>query len=58
MGIKNIHITLIAVSVLLSVVFGFWCMNNAFQILGYVSLVAGAALAFYGVNFIKKARTL
>ncbi len=58
MGIKNIHIILISASVLVSVVFGIWSLNNHYQILGYISLVSAVGLIVYGINFLKKVKTL
>ena len=58
MGIKNIHITLISVSVLLGFGFGFWALKNSYAGLGYISLIAAVALIVYGINFIKKSGSL
>ncbi len=58
MGIKNIHIALISASIILSVLFGLWSLTHAYQVLGCVSLLAGVALVFYGINFIKKVRAI
>jgi hypothetical protein len=58
MGIKNIHITLISASSMLSLIFGVWALNHDFQILGYLSLIISVGLVVYGVQFIKKAKAL
>ncbi len=58
MGIKNIHIALISASIILGVAFGLWSLQNAYPLLGYASLAAAVALVFYGINFLKKAKTL
>ena len=58
MGIKNIHIVLIAAAFLLSLVFGLWALNHDYQGLGYCSLVAAAGLVIYGIQFIKKLKAL
>ena len=58
MGIKNIHIALISCSVIIALVFGFWALNHNYQILGCVSLVVAIGLSAYGVNFLKKAKSL
>jgi len=58
MGIKNIHIILITASVLVCLFFGFWSFNNAHSQWGIVSFVVAAALTVYGINFIKKSKTL
>ena len=58
MGIKNIHIVLISCSVLVAGVFGGWSLNNDYQIGGYVSFTVAAALVIYGINFLKKVKTL
>lgn len=58
MGIKNIHIILIAASVLVCLFFGFWSVNNAHVGWGATAFAVAAALTVYGINFIKKAKTL
>lgn len=58
MGIKNIHLMLIFLSLLLCTVFGLWGINHNFQILGYVSFAVACGLAAYGINFLKKAKNL
>ena len=58
MGIKNIHIVLIAASVLLCLVFGLWSVNNAHAPWGIAAFVTAFGLGVYGVGFIKKAKTL
>ena len=58
MGIKSIHIALIAASVFICLVFGLWSAQNAHGIWGILSLAAAVALAVYGVGFVKKAKTL
>ena len=58
MGIKNIHIILITASVLVCLFFGFWSVNNAHVWWGVTAFVVAAALTVYGINFIKKAKTL
>jgi hypothetical protein len=58
MGIKNIHILLVAISFLLAVFFGIWALNNHAQAWGAGSFAAAAGLLIYGINFIKKARSL
>lgn len=56
MGIKNIHLFLITVAIVLSVVFGLWALNHDFQWLGYGSLASAIGLFFYGLGFIKKVK--
>ena len=58
MGIKNIHIVLIAASVFICLVFALWSINNAHTLWGVVSLALAVGLVVYGVGFIKKAKTL
>ncbi|GEM_PF-1602808 len=58
MGIKNIHIILIAASVLVCLFFGFWSVHHAHSRWAIASFVVAAGLAVYGINFIKKSKTL
>ena len=58
MGIKNIHIVLIAASVFICLVFGLWSAQNAHGPWGMASLALAAGLVVYGVGFVKKAKTL
>lgn len=58
MGIKNIHIILITASVLVCLFFGLWSVNNAHVWWGVTAFAVAAALTVYGINFIKKAKTL
>jgi hypothetical protein len=58
MGIKNIHIILIAASVLLSLVFGFWAVTHDYNTLGYISFALAIGLIVYGIQFLKKAKVL
>ncbi len=58
MGIKNIHILLIAASVLVCLFFGLWSVHHAHGRWGMASFAVAAALTVYGINFIKKAKTL
>jgi len=58
MGIKNIHIILITASVLVCLFFGLWSVNNGHVGWGMTAFVVGAGLTVYGINFIKKTKTL
>jgi len=65
MSIKAIHIVLISCAILLSIGFGAWSMSfarsageNSYQIAGFTSFAAGLGLIFYGIHFIKKAKSL
>ena len=58
MGIKNIHIVLIAASIFICLIFGIWSVNNAHGLWGMVSFAAAIGLTVYGVGFVKKAKTL
>ena len=58
MGIKNIHIVLIAASVFICLVFALWSVNNARTLWGVMSLALAAGLVVYAMDFIKKAKTL
>jgi len=58
MGIKNIHVLLIVISILLSVVFGFWLLDHAYTIGGYISFIVAIALVIYLIQFVKKMKVL
>ncbi|MDE2009718.1 MAG: hypothetical protein KGJ09_06525 [Candidatus Omnitrophica bacterium] len=58
MGIKNIHVLLIVISILLSVGFGFWAVFHNYAVWGYLSFIIAAVLIVYCVQFIKKMKTL
>ena len=58
MGIKYIHVTLIVVSIILSLFFGFWALNHDYAVWGYISFATAAGLVFYCVKFIKKMKAL
>ena len=58
MGIKYIHVTLIVVSILLSLGFGFWTLNHDYTAWGYVSFVTAVGLIVYCVQFVKKMKVL
>jgi hypothetical protein len=54
MGIKYIHVTLIVISILLCLGFGFWGLAHDYALWGYGSFAAAVALTFYCLQFIKK----
>ncbi len=58
MGIKNIHLVLIIVSILFSFGFGWWNMNHDYALWGYLSVIVGAGLLVYCTQFIKKMKVL
>ncbi len=58
MGIKYIHVTLIAVSILLCLGFGFWNLNHDSALWGYCSFTVAIALLIYCIQFIKKMKAL
>jgi hypothetical protein len=65
MSIKAIHIVLIVLAVMLSIGFGLWSMmfakdtgDNSYKLAGFASFAIGLGLIFYGIHFIKRARTL
>lgn len=58
MGIKNIHIALIVVSLAITFIFGIWGLKNDYQLLGCISMVVAIGLIFYGVDFLKKVKSL
>lgn len=59
MDIKYIHVTLIIVSILLSLGFGFWALPHAdYWVWGYCSFAIAVGLIFYCVQFIKKMKVL
>jgi hypothetical protein len=57
MSLKAFHILFIIASILLSIGFGVWCLQNSssgvYLIMAVVSLLAGAGLVIYGVWFFK-----
>jgi hypothetical protein len=58
MGVKNIHVVLIVVSIILSLSFGFWTLNHEYTAWGYCSFTITLGLIVYCAQFIKKMRTL
>jgi len=61
MSLKAFHIFFIAVSVLLLLGFGVWCLRmfsiggeHGIIILGTISFLSAAALVVYGMRFLKK----
>ncbi|MDE2028005.1 MAG: hypothetical protein KGK03_07020 [Candidatus Omnitrophica bacterium] len=58
MGVKNIHVVLIIVSIILSLGFGFWTLGHNYILWGYASFVLAAALTLYCVKFVKKMKAL
>ena len=58
MGIKNIHIVLIGASICMALLLGFWCLNNDYQMISGISLFLAVGLMVYGINFLKKMKTL
>ena len=58
MGIKYIHVVLIAVSILLSLGFGAWALYHSYAACGYLSFLIAVALLIYCVKFIKKMKEL
>jgi hypothetical protein len=65
MSIKAIHIILISCAILLSLGFGLWSMayaksagDSSYKLVGFASFVIGIGLIFYGIHFIKKAKSL
>jgi hypothetical protein len=58
MGIKNIHLLLIVVSIILSLGFGFWTLSHHYTAWGYFSFILALLLIIYCVQFIKKMKAL
>jgi hypothetical protein len=58
MGIKYIHVTLIVVSILLALGFGFWALNHEFMAWGYGSFAMAVGLIVYCLKFIRKMKAL
>ena len=58
MGIKNIHVVLIAVSVLLGVFFALWSLNNGHKLWSVCAIASVIALGLYGFTFLKKYKSL
>ena len=61
MGLRSFHIFFIVMSTVMSAGLGLWCFlseagraTSGSTTLGVVCLVAGVALAIYGVRFVKK----
>jgi hypothetical protein len=57
-GIKNVHIALISCSTLAASLFGLWCLNNHYTMIGMVSFGAAVGLVVYGISFLKKVSKL
>lgn len=63
MSLKVFHICFIVISVLLTGGFGVWALMvnglpGAFRIMGGVSLLGAIILVFYGIRFLKKAKSI
>ncbi len=58
MGIKNIHLLLIVISIILCMVFGVWTMGHDYTAWGYCSFAITVGLIVYCVQFIKKMKAL
>jgi len=58
MGVKNIHLVLIVVSIVLSLGFGLWALNHGCAVWGYGSFAVAAGLVIYCVQFVKKMKVL
>jgi len=65
MSIKAIHIILISCATLLSLGFGVWSVmfagntgDGSYKLVGFGSFAIGIGLIFYGIHFIKKAKSL
>ncbi len=61
MSLKAFHVFFIAVSVLLCLAFGAWCLGSkearghaAYQAAGWISFALGVALVAYEIVFLKK----
>ena len=58
MGIKYIHVTLIVVSILLCLGFGFWTLNHNDTLWALGSFAVAVGLTAYLAQFIKKMKAL
>ena len=58
MGIKQIHIALITISIILCLMFGFWVLNHDYKLAAYCSFAVAIALIVYCVQFIKKTKVM
>ena len=58
MSLKWFHLVFISLSVVLSVVFGFWAVFNAHAFVGAGSFCAAGGLGVYGHFFLQKARRI
>lgn len=56
MGIRNIHIILISASIILSVIYGAWCLNHDYIVFAWSSFIMAAGLVIYGIKFIRKTK--
>lgn len=54
MGIKQIHVVLIAGSILLFIALGVWSIHHNQMIAGLFSFSLASALIIYCINFLKK----
>jgi len=58
MDIKNIHVLLIVVSIILCLGFGIWAFNHDAMAIGSLSFILTAGLVVYLMQFIKKMKAL
>jgi len=63
MSLKHFHIAFITVCTLFFAGLGAWCLlvealPGMYRAMGWISLLCGAALLFYGVRFLKKTKSL
>ena len=63
MDLKHFHYVFIAMSILLTLGFGFWAMFTTVDVIGFwgrvggaISTLCGMALVGYGIWFIRKSR--
>ena len=61
MSLKTFHIFFITMAVVLSIVFGAWCINSdyahgrvGYTVAGYASFALGVLLVLYEIVFLKK----
>jgi hypothetical protein len=57
MSLKSFHILFITLSIVIVVWFGIWELNRS-VVVAIVSFLTGGALVYYGVQVLKKFRTI
>ncbi|MCB1205593.1 MAG: hypothetical protein KDN18_15130 [Verrucomicrobiae bacterium] len=63
MSLKHFHLAFITICTLFFAGLGAWCLlveglPDMFRVMGWLSLLFGAAMLIYGIRFLKKIKTL